>query len=126
MKTLTVEEFNTRLVEVNKALKIFAPLTTNISEAFAIYQEVLAQEKMEVFISGSTANAANISIFNLSDEYEKLTCPECESVLAIRIKPVDYAGVQWETSCICSNCYAEFYSEKTIQEWMNELKKRSD
>jgi hypothetical protein len=122
MKKLSYEDFQHRINEVNKAARIFAPLTNNVSEAFKLYQEVLAEEKMEVFVT--TATHGNRPLTPL-DDYERPKCPECEDKpdLRLRINARDIDGKIWPTSWICVKCNAEFYSEKTAKEWMEELAK---
>ncbi len=121
MKKLSYEEFQKRVTEVNKAAKIFAPLTNNISEAFKIYQEVLAEEQMEVFVS--TAMMGNKPMTPM-DDFERPKCPECQNELRLKLGAKDQDGKEWNSSWVCTQCLAEFYSEKTAQEWMNELKRR--
>jgi hypothetical protein len=48
---MNFREYSNRVEEVNKAYRIFSPLTNNMTEAFRLYQEVLAEEKMELFMS---------------------------------------------------------------------------
>ena len=122
MKKMNFKEFQKRVLEVNKATRIFAPLTNNITDAFKLYQEVLAEEKQEVFISTAMGGNKSISPF---DEYERPNCPECETDLRLRINAKDVTGKLWKTSWVCEKCNAEFYSDKTVQEWMNELEKRT-
>lgn len=121
MKKLNYAEFQKRISEVNKAAKIFAPLTNNISEAFKIYQEVLAEEQLEVFVS--TAVMGNRAITPM-DDFERPRCPECDLDLRLKVFPVDADGVKWNTAWVCVQCQAEFYSEKTVEEWMQELKRK--
>jgi hypothetical protein len=121
MKKMNYEEFQKRVTEVNKAAKIFAPLTNNISEAFKLYQEVLAEERMEVFISTSVGGNKSPMMM---DEYSRPKCPECDVDLGLRLFAVDGDGKRWATSWVCVKCEAEFYSEKTVPEWMNELRKK--
>lgn len=121
MKKMNFNEFQKRLIEVNKASRIFAPLTNNITEAFKLYQEVLAEEKQEVFIS--TAMSGNRPLSPI-DDFERPKCPECETELRLRINAKDMDGKQWNTSWVCETCKAEFYSDKTAKEWMNELQRR--
>ncbi len=121
MKKLSYEEIQKRVTEVNKAAKIFAPLTNNISEAFKIYQEVLAEEQMEVFVS--TAMMGNKPMTPM-DDFERPKCPECQNELRLKLGAKDQDGKEWNSSRVCTQCLAEFYSEKTAQEWMNELKRR--
>ena len=121
MKKLTFEEFNKRTQEVAKAHKIFSNLTNdNISVSFAIYQEVLGEEQMEVFIS--TAEGGNRTMTAL-DDYERPRCPECNTELRLKLNPIDSDGKPWKTAWMCTQCQAEFYSEKTVPELMAELKK---
>lgn len=121
MKKLNYIEFQKRINEVNKAARIFAPLTNNISEAFKLYQEVLAEEQMEVFVS--TAMMGNKPMTPM-DDFERPKCPECQSELRLKLGAKDQDGKEWNSSWVCTQCLAEFYSEKTAQEWMNELKRR--
>lgn len=121
MKKLNYAEFQKRISEVNKAAKIFAPLTNNISEAFKLYQEVLAEEQMEVFIS--TAVAGNQSMTPM-DDFERPKCPECQNELRLKLGAKDSEDKVWNTSWVCTQCLAEFYSDKTAEEWMNELRRK--
>ena len=121
MKKLNYAEFQQRVNEVNKAAKIFAPLTNNISEAFRLYQEVLAEEQMEVFVS--TAMIGNKPMTPM-DDFERPKCPECQVDLRLRVGVKDENEKVWTTAWICEKCQAEFYSDRTVQEWMNELKRR--
>ena len=121
MKKLNYEEFSKRIEEVNKAARIFAPLTNNISEAFKIYQEVLAEEQMEVFVS--TAMMGNKPMTPM-DDFERPKCPECQNELRLKLGAKDQDGKEWNSSWVCTQCLAEFYSEKTAQEWMNELRRK--
>ena len=54
MKNLGYAEFQKRVNEVNKAFRIFSPLTNNMTEAFRLYLEVLAEEQYDLFISAET------------------------------------------------------------------------
>jgi hypothetical protein len=120
MKTMTFDEFSKRVNEVAKARKIFIPtVTNNISMAFDLYQEVLAEEKMEVFVT--TAMGGNRSLEPM-DDFETPKCPECQSSMRMRVMAKDADGKEWPTSWYCTTCFSEYYSEKTIADWMKELK----
>jgi transposase-like protein len=121
MKKIDFTEFQNRINEVNKAYRIFSPLTNNMTEAFRLYQEVLAEEKMEVFIS--TATSGNKPLSPL-DDFERPKCPECQTDLRLRVGAKDENEKAWNTAWFCEKCQAEFYSDKTVQEWMNELQRR--
>ncbi|MDD2296818.1 MAG: hypothetical protein PHX79_03275 [Sphaerochaetaceae bacterium] len=121
MKKMNFDEFQNRISEVNKAYRIFKPLTNNMTEAFRLYQEVLAEEKMEIFVS--TAVFGNRSMTPM-DDYERPLCPDCNSPMRFRMIPPNDEGVN--TQLVCENCDLVLDSEKTMQEWFNLLEKKSD
>lgn len=121
MKKLAYEEFQKRTQEVLKAQRIFGNFSDNISVSFAIYQEVLAEEKMEVFISTSVGGKRPLTAI---DEYDRPKCPDCTIDMRLRVEAVDENGKHWNTAWVCVKCQAEFYSENTVGEWMRELKKK--
>ena len=121
MKTMNYNEFLHRTLEVNKAYRIFSPLTNNMTEAFRLYQEVLAEERMELFVS--TAVMGNRPITPM-DDYERPLCPDCNSPMRFRMIPPNDEGVN--TQLVCENCDLVLDSEKTIQEWYQLLEKKSD
>ena len=120
MKKLTHTEFQHRVNEVNKAYRIFSPLTNNMTEAFRLYQEVLAEERMELFVSTAAGNRPLTPL----DDFERPKCPECQVDLRLRVGVKDEIEKEWNTAWFCEKCLAEFYSDKTVQEWMNELQRR--
>ena len=121
MKTMNYNEFQHRILEVNKAYRIFQPLTNNMTEAFRLYQEVLAEERMELFVS--TAVMGNRPITPM-DDFERPLCPDCNSPMRLRIIPPNEENVN--TQLVCENCDLVLDSEKTIQEWYQLLEKKSD
>ena len=121
MKKMNFNEFQNRINEVNKAYRIFSPLTNNMTEAFRLYQEVLAEEKMELFVSTATGGNKPPSLL---DDFERPQCPECQIDLRLRVGAKDENEKEWNTAWFCEQCKAEFYSDKTVQEWMNELQRR--
>lgn len=120
MKTMNYNEFQHRILEVNKAYRIFNPLTNNMTEAFRLYQEVLAEEKMEVFISTAVSNRPMTPI----DDYERPLCPDCNSPMRFRVLQPNNEGVN--TQLVCEGCDLVLDSEKTIQEWYQLLEKKND
>lgn len=121
MKKMNFMEFQKRVNEVNKAYRIFKPLTNNMTDAFRLYQEVLAEEKMEVFISTSTGGNRPVTPM---DNLERPSCPDCNSPMRFRMIPPNDEGVN--TQLVCENCDLVLDSEKTMQEWFNLLEKKSD
>ena len=121
MKKLSYEEFNKRTLEVNKAFRIFSPLTNNMTDALRLYQEVLAEEKMEIFVSAATMGNRPMTPM---DDFERPLCPDCNSPMRFRIIPPNDENVN--TQLVCENCDLVLDSEKTIQEWYQMLEKKND
>lgn len=121
MRTMNFNEFQKRITEVNKAYRIFSPLTNNMTEAFRLYQEVLAEERMEIFVS--TAVMGNKPMTPM-DEFERPLCPDCQSPMRFRVLQPNDEGVN--TQLVCEECDLVLDSEKTIQEWYQMLEKKSD
>lgn len=124
MKKLSFQEFHTRMVEISKARRIFMPhITNNITTAFEIYQELLAQEEMEIFINGDrgfTTAAEKITPIN---DYERPRCPDDGEEMRFNINVSDMNGKIWPTGWQCFKCGNEYYSEKSVNDWMRELKR---
>jgi len=112
LENLKMAEFNKRIQEVAKARKIFIPhITKNITIAFTLYQEVLADDKIEVMIKKSDTPFGNIT---------RPVCDECGKPLGLKIKALDQNGKTWPTAWVCE-CGLEYYSEKSAQDWYEEL-----
>jgi hypothetical protein len=121
MKAINYEEFTNRIKEVAKARKIFIPsITNNISVAFDLYQEVLAEEKRDVFIS--TAIGGNEPQTPMHD-FERPKCPDDDKALYLKVMALDKNGKMWNTAWYCKTCGSEFYSDKTTGDWVKELEK---
>jgi hypothetical protein len=121
MKTMNYNEFLHRTLEVNKAYRIFSPLTNNMTEAFRLYQEVLAEERMELFVSTEVMGNRPLTPM---DDFERPLCPDCNSPMRFRMIPPNDEGVN--TQLVCENCDLVLDSEKTIQEWYQLLEKKND
>ena len=121
MKKLTHTEFQHRVNEVNKAYRIFKPLTNNMTEAFRLYQEVLAEERMELFVSTQVMGNRPLTPM---DDVETPLCPDCNSPMRFRMIPPNDEGVN--TQLVCENCDLVLDSEKTMPEWFKILEKKND
>ncbi len=129
MNKLTKSEFDDRMQAVARARKIFIPhITKNISIAFALYQEVLAEHKRDVFLSTMTSGDKMRTVM---DSFVRPNCPDCGKVLYLRLinTPKGKANIhgyksQW--MCIQDDCSYEVYSQKTLNEWMKELDKKEE
>ena len=126
MKRISFEEFRDRVGAVTRARRIFIPyLTKNITIAFELYQEVLAEQERDRFLTTITGGRTPMTWL---DQYKRPKCPECQEPLYLRvITVVKGLGNQegWKTcwECIGPSCIYEEYSKKSIGEWMKELKK---
>ena len=110
MKKLGYAEFQKRVNEVNKAFRIFSPLTNNMTEAFRLYLEVLAEEQYDLFISAETYGNRSMTPI---DDYERPLCPDCQSPMRFRMVPPNDENVN--TQLVCGNCDLVLDSEKTIR-----------
>lgn len=123
MKKLSFQEFQDRLAEVSIARRIFihSGLTDNITKAFALYQAILADEEKKVAISTEEGGRRTMTIL---DDYERPKCPDCQTDLMLQMYARDENSKAWPTAWVCTTCKAEFYSEKSPEDWMKELKKK--
>jgi len=129
MKRISLNEFRDRTETLIRARKIFIPnITKNITVAFELYQEVLAEQERVRFLS--TVTGGKVSMTWL-DQYERPKCPECGKDLYLRLinKPKGSSNAHgyktcWE--CVEENCLYEKYSAKTINDWVTELRRKPE
>jgi hypothetical protein len=121
MKKLTHKEFVDRINAVQRAKRIFVDtnITNNITAAFKVYQEVLAEQEREIYLSTKAGLDRPLSIF---DEYIMPTCPECKAVMGIRQVPENEEGVK--TQLVCSKCDTVLSSENNLQWWLSILERK--
>lgn len=125
MKNITSEEFEERIGAVSRARRIFidSGITKNITDAFILYQGILAEQEREIFIRSATDGRLPSAL----DGYERPRCPECRSDMGLRVvrEPEGKGNLYGYKTCWeCFNCTHEEYSHKTIDDWMKELKKK--
>ena len=120
MKELTQDEWSQRLLDMQNARKIFIStgLTKNISVAFEVYQELLADEKLDVFVSTMQGKPVRTPM----DLVDRPQCDDCNLPMRMKINPTDKDSKTWATSWACMKCGLEYYSDKTPQQWYEELK----
>lgn len=125
MRKLTYEEFEDRTQAVLRAHRIFidSSVTNNISIAFDIYQQVLAEQDREVFLSTMIQGQTPITPL---DAYARPTCPDCGADM--RCRPLSENDEGWLTQWVCSNddCDLVLNSEKSVDEWMAELRRHDE
>lgn len=122
MKRMDYKEFAERTADVARARRIFGKLTEgNITEAFALYQEVLAEddERKALVITSREANRP-LTPF---DQYERPVCPDCGFEMHFRNVLENDEGIKTQLVCANVNCDTVLNSEMDITEWMGKLKR---
>jgi len=118
MKRLDQQTFTDRIEALARARRIFTPhLTLNITLAFEIYQEVLAEHQRQIQVSTLTAGHTAPSLL---DQLGRLNCFKCETPMALRILSNGKYKTQWE----CPRCGNKRRSKKTLNEWLDYLTRR--
>jgi len=122
MKKLTSEEFRDRVGAVARTQKIFTPhLTNNISIAFEIYQEVLAEQERQLVISKERERD-----YGLLANIQRPICPDCSKELGLRLINIPQGKGNlygYNSSWICEDpeCSYEEFSIKTLNDWLDTL-----
>ncbi|HOO41242.1 MAG TPA: hypothetical protein PK653_07355 [Syntrophales bacterium] len=126
MKQLTKEEFEDRLLALQRAKRIFIEtgLTKNISVAFEVYQQVLAEKDRPVYLNSLIDAGRRGSPL---DEYERPLCPECGTPMFIQIfKFHPDSKVKSRIFCPARGCDTAYNSDKTLEQWKDALVKRKE
>jgi len=119
MNKLTQQEFQDRIEAVARARKIFINLTGgNITDAFTLYQEVLAEQERAVIINTLTSGNRPPALF---DAFERPKCPECGGDMMFRAVPENPEGIKVQLVCGNTGCDTVLNSEMSIEEWAKEL-----
>lgn len=130
MKKLSREEFNDRMLALAKAKKIFidSGMTNNITVAFDLYQDVLAERERPLQLDSREQAADQRPSFGppkiiipVDVELEKPTCPDCDEVLALREAMDDEKKEGYLSAWVCNKCGYEGLSEKSVMRWIREL-----
>jgi hypothetical protein len=125
MNKLSEKEFRDRIEAIGRARRIFLKtgITDNITEAFRIYQEILAEQKRELWLTSAIHGDRPHTYL---DGYDRPECPDCGANMMFRATPKNSAGVQ--TQLVCSNpeCDLVLNSEKSMSDWEKELKKKDE
>jgi len=127
MKNLSRIDFRDRIEAIARARKIFIPhITNNISVAFDIYQEVLAETKR---ILDLHSKIDGDRMRTMLDDYVRPECPECSTGMMLRpvTTPKGPANVYGYKSCWeCVECGFEQYSFKTVAEQIKRLGRKPE
>jgi len=119
MNKLSQQEFQDRVEAVARARKIFIDLTGgNITNAFILYQEVLAEQERKVMISTLISGNRPPALF---DQYDRPKCPECGADMMFRPVKDNPEGIKVQLICENPECDTVLNSEMSIEEWAKEL-----
>lgn len=117
MNKLSAEEFQDRVQAIARARKIFikSGLTNNITEAFTLYQEVLAQEERQLSLRGDR-NGTRVR--TMMDGHVRPLCPYCGQDIVFKI-----INSEGKTNLLCSNdsCDHLWFSEELIPYWIHKV-----
>lgn len=124
MKRLTADEFQERIEALSRARKIFCPLTNNnITLAFEAYQEVLADQERDLFLSTQIEGRRPRTMMDL---YDRPQCPDCGSNMLFRPLPENPEGIKTQLVCESKKCKTILNSENDIRWWMTILRRKTD
>jgi len=119
MKDIDRDDFHKRAQELIKARNIFIPhVTKNITIAWDLYQEMLAEEKMAPRLMSDIDGRQPRTIL---DDLGRLSCLKCDSEMSLREIDKGKYRSQWE----CLKCGAVRKSKKTVEQWIQKLMKRN-
>jgi hypothetical protein len=118
MKKLTEEEFQDRMLALQRATSIFIEtgLTNNITSAFQAYQVIFAERERQIFMSTAFENRPRTAM----DKYERPKCPECESDMMFRQVPENPEGIK--VQLVCTKCDTVLNDTNSLEWWMTELR----
>lgn len=121
MNKLTQREFEDRTQAVARARRIFINLTGgNITDAFILYQEVLAEQERGVIINTLMAGTRTRTLF---DNFDRPKCPTCGTPMMFRPVATNDEGVKVQLVCENQACDTVLDSDKDLNEWAEELRK---
>lgn len=125
MNKMEITEFQNRIEAVARARNIFinSGLTNNITDAFTLYQEVLAEQHRDIFLSSAIHGDRPWTIF---DEYDRPECPDCGADMLFRGVGENKEGIQIQLVCSNPKCDLVLSSKKTIVEWEKEMRKKNE
>jgi len=112
VKKLTFKEFQDRTLAIAKARKIFikSGLTTNITHAFELYQEVLADEQRDIMVSAAKP---------LPFDAARHKCPICGKGMllgTVNTSPRNQVGDDYNSQWYCPHCDESVFNKETVND----------
>ncbi len=110
-----------RAIIVNAARTEFIATgkTNNISEAMRLYIKAHSEECGEVPVFISTPEKHQLRELM---KLERPTCETCGGQLFLRQNAVSPEGREYATAWLCKDCGRIEYSDKSVADWLRELK----
>ena len=135
MRKLTQDEFNDRMIAIAEAKRIFVDsgITNNITLAFEMYQDILADKERPLQLDSKEQGADKAPSFSpptitlpLDIELEKPQCPDCGDPMTLREATEDEKKEGFRSAWICKKCRYEGLSEKSTMRWIRELPEKGE
>jgi hypothetical protein len=123
MNRMSEQEFRDRVEAVARARRIFinsGVVGKNLTHAFILYQELLAEQDRDLWIS--TVQAGN-RLPAMFDGYDRPKCPDCGSDLMFLPLKDNPEGHKVMLRCESGPCDTVLYSDMSIEEWEKELRR---
>jgi len=120
MNVLTEKEFIERVEAIQRARRIFIEtgLTKNISDAFEVYQEVLAETVRVRKVNKKQLGPLGRGLF---EDSRRPICPACGAVCYFRRVPKNKKGILTQLVCSRANCQTVVNSNLDLQGWQSAL-----
>ncbi len=97
---------------------IVSGVTKSITEALRLYlkTDATADEQIPLFITAPAFHKLRMALNVL-----RPTCSDCGSSLFLARNTIDKNGKHYPTSWICKKCGMEYFSDKTLEQWLEEI-----
>lgn len=107
------------LIALARAKYIDTGITRNITEALRMYLENDAgpDEQIPLFITSPEIHRLRTVL-----KHVRPRCDDCDSELLMHVNARDPDGKIYPTAWVCKNCGIEYYSDKSPEEWLKELR----
>jgi transposase-like protein len=125
MRKLTKEEFVDRSLAMARAKKIYLEFAEkNVTKAWEMYQELLAEKPRQMKLSRVTRRD-----YGIFSNKKRPVCPECNEDMLFRniTTPQGPANLKgWKSCWVCDKCYYEKYSTRTMKDWLQILENKEN
>ena len=116
---INAETYREIIIEAARGKYIETGVTKNITEALKMYMEndAAPDEQIPIFITSPEIGQIRTILEKIRPQ-----CDECDEHLFLQQNPRDRSGNVYPTGWVCENCGMEYYSDKTLTQWLEELR----